>query len=310
MRHAQEVASLPVSRTLKHLGLASSTYYDWRERQSQGRLGNVVVVPKREALPLTPEEVAAVRAFALSHPQMGYKRLSWQMLNEDVAALRPHQVYQVLCEQGLLARRPASVPESLRRAPEPNEPDAVWHIDLMYLYIGPQWYYLVDILDGYSRYLVHWTLNLTMVAETVTLTVQEALEGLPSRKPGHPHLVHDHGSQFVSSEWRAFVEAAQVVDIKTRVAHPQSNGRLERLHRTHRAEGLPGELLSDYYQALDRMTAWGRYYNEERAHSALRYLRPIDFYRGDPAARLAERQEKLARAAQARRDYWEAAKAN
>jgi len=45
-----------------------------------------------------------------------------------------------------------------------------------------------------------------------------------------------------------------LTQIKTQVAHPQSNGRLERLHRTHREEGLSREELTDYHQALDRMT--------------------------------------------------------
>ena len=45
------------------------------------------------------------------------------------------------------------------------------------------------------------------------------------------------------------------------------------------------------------------YYNEHRAHSALHYLRPMDYYRVDPAARLAEREAKLRAAAEARKHY-------
>jgi len=221
-----------------------------------------------------------------------------------VAYLRPYQVYELLRERDLLCRRRVAAPEPLKRPPPPDHADEVWHIDLMYLYIEPRWYYLVDILDGYSRFLVHWSLNLTMLAETVTLTVQEALERLPERRPGEPKLVHDRGSQFLSKEWRAFVEAAEVTDIKTRVAHPQSNGRLERLHRTHREEGLNEEALSDYYRAVEAMTSWSHYYNQERPHSALKYLCPIDYYRGDPEARLADRERKLVQAVEARKAYW------
>ena len=143
-----------------------------------------------------------------------------------------------------------------------------------------------------------------MKADTVTLTAQEALEKLSTRRCGEPRLVHDHGSQFLSREWRAFVEAAGLLDIKTQVAHPQSNGRLERLHRTHREEGLTEDDLSDYYRALDALTRWSHYYNYERPHSALKYLCPVDYYRGDPAARLAERERKLSQAVEARKVYW------
>jgi putative transposase len=305
VERAQVRSGQPVAEILTQLGLSAATYYRWAARAQAGQLADRVVVPRRQACPPTPQEVAAVRASALTYPPLGYKRLAWLMVDQDAAYLRPYQVYQILLEHDLLARRPAVPPDTLRRPPEPDHPDQVWHVDLMYLYIRPRWYYLVDILDGYSRFLVHWTLNLTMTADTVTLTVQEALEQLPPRRAGEPKVVHDHGSQFLSGEWRAFVETVGVTDIKTRVAHPQSNGRVERLHRTHRAEGLLTADLSDYYHALEAMASWGQYYNQERPHAALRYLCPLDYYRGDPAARLAERTEKLIQAARSRASYWQ-----
>jgi transposase InsO family protein len=84
-------------------------------------------------------------------------------------------------------------------------------------------------------------------------TIQEALEGMLARRPAEPRLVHDHGSQFLSRGWRAFVEAAGLTDIKTRVAHPESIGQLERLHRTHWEEKLTEDDLANYYRALDAM---------------------------------------------------------
>ena len=307
VQQAREKTGQPLAEILASLGLPPATYYRWQGRAAEDHLTDVVVVPRRRAVPPTPEEVDAVRGFALTHPQTGYKRLAWQMVDEDVAYLRPYQVYRILTEHELLCRRARPPAEALRRPPEPDHPDQVWHIDLMYLYIRPRWYYLVDILDGYSRFLVHWSLNLTMLADTVTLTVQEALERLPEHRPaGEPRLVHDHGSQFLSAEWRLFIEGAGVTDIKTRVAHPESNGRLERLHRTHREEGLTEEDLANYYRALEGMTRWSHYYNYKRPHSALNYLRPVDYYRGDPVARLAEREQKLVQALEARKAYWEA----
>lgn len=268
------------------------------------RLDDRVVVPRRESLLPTPSEVEAVCEFAQAHPRLGYKRLTWQMVVEQIAYLRPHQVYAILQAHDLMHRQGHVMPELLKRPAEPDHPDQVWHIDLMYLYIRPRWYYLVDILDGYSRFLVHWSLNPTMLADTVTSTVQAALDGLTQRRAGEPKLIHDHGSQFVSAEWRALVAGAEVTDIVTRVAHPQSNGRVERVHRTHREEGLADEVLRDYYHALDVMTDWGQYYNHQRVHSALRYLRPIDYYRGDVVVCLAERERRLAEVLEARRAYW------
>ncbi|MDR7543654.1 MAG: integrase core domain-containing protein [Armatimonadota bacterium] len=283
--------------------MAAATYYRWEARAQTDALADRSVPPRRQALPPTPVEVDAVCAFALRHPTMGYKRLAWLMIDEDVACLRPYQVYRVLLDADLLARRPV-VTEELRQPEVPTQPDQVWHIDLMYLYVRPRWYYLVDILDGYSRFLVHWSLNRTLGAEAVTLTIQQALDGLEGRRPGCPLLIHDHGAQFLSAEWRRFVIGAGLVDVKTRVAHPESNGRLERLHRTHREEGVGGYDLSEYYQAVDALTRWSHYYNYRRPHSALGYMPPIEYYRGDPQARWGERRRKLAQATEARRVYW------
>ncbi len=294
----------PQRRLLMALGLSPATYYRWLLRAQQAPLSDRVVVPMREALGPTPTEVEAVCAFARTHPLTGYKRPAAQMLDENIACLRAHQVYAILKEKDLLSRRGPQPDLVSGRPPEPDHADQTWHIDLMYLFIRPRWYYLVDILDAYSRFLVHWSLNLTMTADMVTWTVQQALERLPARQEGEPAIVHDHGSQFLSAEWRTLIQAARVTDIKTRAAHPQSNGRVERLHRTHREEGLAEVELTDYYQALDTLRVWDRYDNYERPHSALQYLRPYDYYRGDPQARLQERAAKLAQAEAARHAYW------
>ncbi|MGB9592964.1 MAG: hypothetical protein ACPL7R_02355, partial [Anaerolineae bacterium] len=77
--------------------------------------------------------MAAVRQFALDHPTTGYKRLAWLMVDKNVAHLRPWQVYGILQEHDLMPRRPQAALQRLQRPPEPEYPDRVWHIDLMYL---------------------------------------------------------------------------------------------------------------------------------------------------------------------------------
>ncbi len=301
----QEMTGAPVKVILDHLGLPLATYYRWRHRRSTGSLTDRIASPQRRIWPPIPQEIAAVRGYALEYPQIGYKRLTWQMIDDDVAYLKPYQVYEVLKERGLLRWGKNGASATLNRPPEPDHPDEVWHVDLMYVYIHTRWYYLVDIIDGYSRFMVNWSLNLTMESETVTMTVQKALDRLVDRKAGEPRVIHDHGSQFISHEWRNFVKGAGITDIKTRIAHPESNGRLERLHRTHREEGLTEEALTSYYAALDAMERWDEYYNYRRPHSAIKYLAPADYYRGNPDDRIAERKEKLVQAVEMRQAYWQ-----
>jgi transposase InsO family protein len=292
--------------------LPSATYYRWIERESDGALTDEVITPIRTGLPPMPMEEAAVCQYARAHARTGYKKLTWLMVDENVAFLGPNQVYEVLQKYDAMSQRGTQSAALLNRPPEPQRPDERWHVDIMYLLVDVRWCYLVDILDAYSRYLVHWTLNLTMTADTLTLTVQTALDQLRDRGADgfnqslRPEIVHDNGSQFVSAEWRRLVAGTAIKDIATKVAHPQSNGRLERLHRSHREEGLIDADLGGYYSAQEALANWSRFYNQRRPHAALQYLCPVDYYRGDPTARRQERAAKLERAKQLRHAYWEA----
>jgi len=295
---------LSLTDTCQQLGLARATFYRWQRRQAAGCLADRVVTPSRKAVPPTPEEVQVVRQYAEGHPLLGYKRLSWAMVDEDVAYLRPWMVYHILSEHTLLGRR-SPAPEGLRRPAPADHPDQRWHTDLMTLYFGGRWFWLVDVLDAYSRYLVHCEVLLTARAHVVQLALQQAIETLDGRErlPGEPEIVHDGGPQFLSREWRFFVESVGMSDVRTRPYHPQSNGLDERVHRTIREE-VPLDPEATLYQVQQWIEGFRTYYNEHRPHSALRYLRPVDYYRGDPGARLAEREAKLKQTAEARRQYW------
>ncbi len=305
IERVQQMTGVPVKVILGHLGLPPTTYYRWRHREATGSLSDRITSPQRRVWPPIPQEIDSVCSYALECPQIGYKRLTWQMIDDDVAYLKAYQVYEILKGRDLLRWGKNGASATLKRPPEPAHPDEVWHVDLMYLYIHSRWYYLVDIIDGYSRFMVNWSLNLTMESETVTMTVQNALDKLGNRRKGEPRIVHDNGSQFIGHEWHNFVKGAGVTDIKTRVAHPESNGRVERLHRTHREEGLTEEALTGYYTALDAMELWDEYYNYRRPHSAIKYLVPADYYRGNPDDRIAERKEKLVQAVEMRQAYWQ-----
>jgi transposase InsO family protein len=246
-------------------------------------------------------ETEEVKKYVELNPGNGYKKLAYMMLDQDIVALKSYQVYEVLKEENLLAfgRYPL---HNYTKPAKPKRPNQVWHIDIMYLWVFNRWYYLVDVVDGYSRYLVHWTLNTTMHANTVVDTMQEALDTL---KPGtvKPHIVHDNGKQFLSHQWAELIEYNGATDIKIRVHHPESNGKVERLHRTHRAECFNSNIES-FSDALDLMRLWADEYNNRRPHSALNYMTPYDYHFGDPVKKANDRIIKFDEARLKRRNYW------
>ncbi len=129
VRRAQTAGDVSVRDALQHLGIGHTTYYRWTAREEAGRLVDDPTRRARFSIPPTPAERAAVREFARAHPLMGYKRLTWDMIDRDIAYLRPSQVYQVLQSANLLARRPPLALDPLRRPLPPDRPDQVWHVD-------------------------------------------------------------------------------------------------------------------------------------------------------------------------------------
>lgn len=294
VRVTQARTGWTVRRILKALGLSKARYRDWVKRAARDALTDR---PPMAALRdgILAEEKAAVIQYALAHPKDGYRRLTWQMVDADVAYLSPSSVYRILGEADLLSRWKRS--QSHGTAPaKPTRPHERWHTDLMYLRIQDTWYFLVTVLDAYSRYVVHWELLTTMRAADVQVVIQHALE----QTGATPDVVTDNGSQFTAKEFKDLIRRFVFKHIRIRWYHPESNGLVERFHRSTR-EALGEAELRNLSQARELIGEWVREYNEERLHAGLGYLTPAEYYRGDPAARRAERDAKLTAGRERRR---------
>lgn len=276
-------------RTCKRLGLSRGRYREWTQRAAQARLMDLAPVGVAYSA-ILPEEKAAVLDYALEHPRDGYRRLAWQMIDADVAYVSPSSVYRILADQDLLYRWKRST-HSGTAPPKPTRPNQRWHTDLMYLRIGDAWYFLVSVLDAYSRYVVHWELLTSMRAADVRRVIQQALE----QSGAKPQLISDNGSQFTASEFKQLVRLFEIEHIRIRTYHPESNGIIERFHRSTREELAEAE-LGTLGRARELIARWVEHYNDERLHAGIEYLPPAEYYRGDPPARLQERRLKLERA--------------
>lgn len=282
-----------VRRILERLGLSASRYYEWRRRALEERLEDLA--PVAHCLQtILAEEKEAVMGYALAHPKDGYRRLAWQMIDEDVAYLSPSSVYRVLNDADLLYRWKRSRPAGGQPS-RPERPHERWHTDIMYLRVADTWYFLVTVLDAYSRYVVHWELLTSMTAAEVRLVIQQALEATGAR----PQIVSDNGTQFTAADFKALVRQFEIEHIRIRTYHPESNGTIERFHRSTR-EALAEEELGNLARAREIIGRWVEHYNHERLHAALDYMPPAEYYAGDPERRRGERLDKLARARERR----------
>ena len=283
------------------MAIPRAVYYAWRARAAVERLADTPPQAPRTAQ-LLPREREAIVTYAQAHPTLGYRRLAWTMVDATVAAASPSAVYGVLRSAGTLYRPPRE-DTTLRRPPRATRPDQRWHLDVLYLWVFGRWYFLVTVIDAYSRYVVAWDLCWHLTDDAMALVLRQALDRTPGASP---EIVTDNGPEFIGRDFHLACKAESLKHIRTRVHHPQSNGTLERYHRTFREEGWRGVAPEDYPAALALITDWVQTYNTIRLHSALQYLTPWDYYRGDPVARITERRTKLQTARTRRREAWEA----
>ena len=246
---------------------------------------------------LEHEEQQAIVDFAQAHPLEGYRRLTFMMLDADVAYASPSTVYRVLSKAGLLKPWNRTPTKKGTGFVQPLAPHEHWHVDISYLNICGTFYYLCSVLDGCSRSVVHWEIRESMKEWEVELVVQRAKEKHPQARP---RLITDNGPQFVAKDFKEFVRVSGMDHVRTSPFYPQSNGKLERFHGTLKAEALRPKTPLSVEDARSVVGSFVEEYNTKRLHSAIGYITPQARLEGRHEQIWQARDRKLEAARQAR----------
>ena len=288
-------AEIAISRFLGWIELGTSKFYDWRRRYGQVNEHNAWV-PRDHWL--TEEEKRTIIAFAHEHPLDGYRRQTFMMLDADVVAASPTSVWRVLHQAGLLARINGKPSRKGTGFVQPLQPHQHWHVDVSYLNIGGTFYFLCSILDGYSRFLVHWEIRDKMEEGDVETILQRAREKYPGERP---RIITDNGPQFIAKDFKEFIRICGMTHVKTSPYYPQSNGKIERFHRTIKGDCLRTHTPLSLEDARRLVTKYVAYYNEIRLHSGIRYIAPKDMLEGRAPEIFTARDRKLTEARERRK---------
>lgn len=176
------------------------------------------------------------------------------MLDEEVVAVAPSSVHRVLQAAGLSSRWTVAPGEVARQGfVQPTRPHEQWHTAIAYLNILGTHYFFLGVLDGYSRSIVHHEVRTDMTTGDVEIVVERALETLPPEQgPPHqpaPRLITDNGAQYVSAECRGYLRERDSSHSRARARHPQSNGKMERFHKSLKRECLRVQPMSNLAEA-------------------------------------------------------------
>jgi putative transposase len=295
----------PAVRTLQALGMSRRSYYRWLKEEAWARALPAEPVRPVQLYEALPQEKEAVLAYARKHPELRHREMAWRMVDEDVACLSPSTVYRILKEADLVCPWRRRTKRRREAEEKPVRPNQRWVTDLMAIAIKAGTYYLVCFMDEYSRYIVHHELLTGMDGTTVSLAGQAAIDQLPKGVDGKPIdkpvIQSDNGSGYIAREFLLVLKENGLSQHRIKPHCPEENGTMERANRTLR-ERLEEEELTDLLQAKDVLAKVVRWYNEERLHSALGYLPPAEYYRGDPKTCQEERRRKLAQARHRRKE--------
>jgi len=294
VKHWTERTELPKTRLIGWLGVSTSKFYQWQDRYGLANEHNGQV--SRDFW-LQEWERQAILAFHDRHPLNGYRRLTFMMLDDDVVAVSPSSVYRTLKSVGRLDQRKFSPSKKGTGFVQPLAAHDHWHVDISYLNVAGTFYYLTSVLDGFSRYIVHWEIRESMTEADVETILQRAAEKYPDAKP---RIISDNGPQFIARDFKEFIRLMGMTHVRTSPYYPQSNGKLERWHGTLKCECIRPAAPASLEEARRLVAEYVEHYNHVRLNSAIGYITPADKLNGLAQVIFDERDRKLEAARQRR----------
>ena len=285
-----------VNDTLKELGIHKSTFYQWYNAYLTGGydgLANKLGRRRQYWNQIPEEEKQGIVELALEYPERSPREVACLFTDTYKRFVSESSVYRVLKVKGLI-QPPAF--DLIRASDEFSDKtvrvNEMWQTDFTYFKIpGWGWYYLSTVLDDYSRFIVHWQLCKSMKSTDVEDTLNQAMVKSSLKVDQKPRLLSDNGSCYIANDFKAYLQSQNIQHIRGRANHPQTQGKIERYHRSMKNVVK----LDIYYSPMELEGALKRfvhYYNYERYHESLQNVTPADMYYGK-AAKTIENRRKI-----------------
>ena len=295
-----ETMSRRKRQALMILGIPKSSYYRWRQGQTDS--GH----RKRAWNRITPDEEGRILAAAIESPDLSSRQLAVWITDNVGFAVSESTVYRILRREGLVKCQEIQLLAAKEYHTKTTNPHQLWATDASYFRVaGWGYYYLVTVMDDYTRYILAWKLQKDMSANSLIEVVQEAVDATGMTDvpvEDRTNLLSDNGTGYLSRSFRDYLHLVGIRHILAAPFHPQTNGKLERYHQSIKKE--VNQLLYEAPSQLEKAIAdFVDYYNYRRYHKALGNVTPADVLYGKREQILQRRKEVQIQTINRRRDY-------
>ena len=296
----------PKRKVLRELGIPKSTYYRWLRRQDQQGLEDRPGGGQPPWNRLTIREERSVLLSAREMPELSCRQLAAWITDNHGFSVSESSIYRILGREGLVKSPEMQLAAGKEYHRKTTGPHQMWATDASYFrVVGWGYYYLVTVMDDYSRFILAHKLQRDMTSYSFIEVVQEAMDRTDMDQVAltdRTRLLSDNGPGYVSRAFRDYLTLVGIRHILATPFHPQTNGKLERYHQSIKRDvnQVPYELPADLEAAI---AAFVGYYNYRRYHKALGNVTPSDVLKGRRQEILQRRKEVQTLTIERRRHY-------
>ena len=300
-----ESSHLPAKRACSILGLSTRRLFRWKERFSkQGVFGlnDKPPIPKYMPHSLLEPERKEIIFYTMDHPRQHHREIQFNLDRLGLAHVSVSSVYRHLKAHSLIKEHRFLKAIGEHKKTLVNYAHQIWGVDITYIPVDRDFYYLIAVIDLYSRYIVGWELSATMTGDDVKRVLDFTLLKFGFHDKEEKPIVHsDNGTQMKAHSLKQLFVNLGITREFSRPHTPEDQAIVERFFCTLKQEEVYRSEYESIAQARGAISDFIDYYNHRRPHLGIGFVTPYQMLTGQQEQVIKERKSRLSLAMKTRK---------